>query len=304
MTSSSLEANLLPTTSLRSTSFFEHLHFDVRALIYDCMDLPPISHDYVGFILASRQAKKEAHEAVTRALRQYMNGFKRRYELFEKHSIAISGITPNNSFTQLCEIAIQGPLIMFDNANFYVHRFERYLFPKPFRKITLICSGEQYHPLDAGKERIVQLESFATRMTNTMKNFIDQINVRDIKTKSIILAWDLRGGEGGPAVPIQMRGKRYQRLIQDEQVTCYHLQSNGADVGEFGLLSEGKWEEEVDLEDFLFAEHCSSEGIGEKLESGLKGMDEDVYEEGRLFASDLFASVIGHSLNDWEYESE
>jgi hypothetical protein len=41
---------------MRINSFFTHLNYDVRCLIYDLLDLPPISHENRGLVLSCKDA--------------------------------------------------------------------------------------------------------------------------------------------------------------------------------------------------------------------------------------------------------
>ncbi|KAF2246057.1 hypothetical protein BU26DRAFT_567565 [Trematosphaeria pertusa] len=56
----------------RRCAFFELLHEDARNIIYEFLDLPPISFENVGLILSCRTAKKEVEAASIRNLREWV----------------------------------------------------------------------------------------------------------------------------------------------------------------------------------------------------------------------------------------
>jgi len=53
---------------IRAKSLFNHLNYDVRCMIYDLLDLPPISHACLGLVLSCREALAETEQAAVRGL--------------------------------------------------------------------------------------------------------------------------------------------------------------------------------------------------------------------------------------------
>jgi hypothetical protein len=44
---------------VRDNSFFTHLNYDIKAIIYDYLDLPPLSHETLGLLLSYRESLEE-----------------------------------------------------------------------------------------------------------------------------------------------------------------------------------------------------------------------------------------------------
>jgi hypothetical protein len=53
-------------------SLFDRFNYDVRCLIYDFLNLPPISHCCLGFVLSCREALTERERFAAQHLNQYL----------------------------------------------------------------------------------------------------------------------------------------------------------------------------------------------------------------------------------------
>jgi hypothetical protein len=59
-------------TLIRQNSFFTHLNHDVRCLIYDLLDLPPISPSCLGLVMSCRQALVETERNAVVHLNRFL----------------------------------------------------------------------------------------------------------------------------------------------------------------------------------------------------------------------------------------
>jgi hypothetical protein len=57
---------------IRQNSFFAHLNHDVRCVIYDLLDLPPISLSCLGLVLSCRQALAESERIAVVQLNRFL----------------------------------------------------------------------------------------------------------------------------------------------------------------------------------------------------------------------------------------
>jgi hypothetical protein len=73
-------------TPMRANSFFAHLNYDVRCLIYDFLDLPPISHSCLGLIMSCKEAKADTTPAAARNLKRYLTETQRS---FNRHGYSL-----------------------------------------------------------------------------------------------------------------------------------------------------------------------------------------------------------------------
>ncbi|KAJ4293465.1 hypothetical protein N0V90_008748 [Kalmusia sp. IMI 367209] len=128
-------------------SFFEHLNYDVRQIIYQFMEdhLPPVSHSlkYAGFALSCKQAYTEVRQPAIRGLRRFLDNFQRTLEIYASTSPRIIPDIPlSSSFTHVRHITIRIPasLVMssFDNQLDKAVVTLRPILSGYFQKVTLL----------------------------------------------------------------------------------------------------------------------------------------------------------------------
>lgn len=95
-------------------SFFEHLNYDVRQIIYQYMEdhLPPVSHSakYMGFALTCKQAYLELRQPAARGLRRFLGNFQRDIEWYAATSIKVIPEIPlHGTFASIRHITIRVP---------------------------------------------------------------------------------------------------------------------------------------------------------------------------------------------------
>jgi hypothetical protein len=59
-------------TPMRANPFFTYLNHNVHCLVYDLLDLPPISHASLGFVLSYKEAYIETSTAAAWNLNRYL----------------------------------------------------------------------------------------------------------------------------------------------------------------------------------------------------------------------------------------
>jgi hypothetical protein len=101
-------------TPLRANSFFTHLNHDIRCLVYDLLELPPISHQCLGFVMSCQQALNETERAAVRNLNLYLTNVVAWYELLPCRPL-ISHFSPNARYSHLKEITVTITSVRSDN---------------------------------------------------------------------------------------------------------------------------------------------------------------------------------------------
>ena len=128
-------------------SFFEHLNYDVRQIIYRYMEnhLPPVSNsnEYMGFALTCKQAYLELRQPAVRGLRRFLGNFQRNLEWYAAISIKVIPEIPlHGTFASIQHITILVP------PSLVIQSFEtqldkavvalRPILSGYFRKVTLL----------------------------------------------------------------------------------------------------------------------------------------------------------------------
>lgn len=104
----------LATGFYTQPSFFEHLNYDVRQIIYQYMEehLPPVSHSlkYSGFALSCKQAYKETQQPAMQGLRQFLKDFQRDLDHYADTSIKVIPNVPlHSTFSSMRHITLRIP---------------------------------------------------------------------------------------------------------------------------------------------------------------------------------------------------
>jgi hypothetical protein len=102
-------------------SFFEHLNYDVRQLIYQFMEnhLPPVSHSlkYAGFSLSCKQAYNEVHHPALKGLRRFLEDFQRNLDMYTSTSTRIIPDIPfDSTLTSAQHITLRIPASLVMSA--------------------------------------------------------------------------------------------------------------------------------------------------------------------------------------------
>lgn len=137
-------------------SFFEHLNYDVRQIIYQYMEdhLPPVSHslEYVGFALSCKQAFREVRQPAVKGLHRFLEGFQNSFERYAATSIkVIPDIQPYDTFSSIQHITICiPPSLVISSFDMQLDRAVVALRPilsGYFRKVTfLFIDAEKEYP--------------------------------------------------------------------------------------------------------------------------------------------------------------
>lgn len=95
-------------------SFFEHLNYDVRQIIYQFMghDLPPVGHcsHFSGFALSCKQAHEELRQPAIKSLKGFLDEFQKDLQIYTATNINIvPEISMRSSIKHLQNITIKVP---------------------------------------------------------------------------------------------------------------------------------------------------------------------------------------------------
>ena len=142
--------------SYAKLSFFEHLNYDIRQIIYQFMEdhLPPVSHslEYIGFALSCKQAFREVRQPAVKGLRRFLEDFQRNFERYAATSISvIPDIQLHGTFASVQHMTICVPpsLVMssFDMQLDKTVVALRPILSGHFRKVTfLFVDAEKEYP--------------------------------------------------------------------------------------------------------------------------------------------------------------
>ena len=233
---------------LQTDSPFFRLCYDVRAIIYEHMVLPPLSsgEEYHGFVLSCRLACVEAKEAAARALsKSFANDLRlverraadrriRRSQMFPEHFtlLELPPIPSAVSFEQLRnmtfslefshQIVTHRDLKHFSLTTHLVDDLSAIATPN-FRRVTLIIRRELRDDPDPD---VADCDLFIRNMELAVLRFATNIKTKyviperresgfwggssqdSINTDRVVLAWDFRTAHG-TREDVQLRGWRY-----------------------------------------------------------------------------------------------
>jgi hypothetical protein len=85
---------------------FTHLSYDVRCLIYDLFDLPPISHACLGLVISCKEGYAETSVAAARHLDKYLKD-KETAAKRDGFRLVVPKLSLDASFASLQNITIQ-----------------------------------------------------------------------------------------------------------------------------------------------------------------------------------------------------
>jgi hypothetical protein len=120
--------------SMRANSFFTHLSRDIRYMIYDLLDLPPISVSCLGFVLSCRGALAEAEQVAALRLKQLLLSFKNELP-HDGHQVALPLVSLGAAYRDLNNIKIMcSERTLQDIGKMYLGLLSHY-----FAKITFVC---------------------------------------------------------------------------------------------------------------------------------------------------------------------
>ncbi|KAF2272647.1 uncharacterized protein EI97DRAFT_461749 [Westerdykella ornata] len=195
---------------MTSPSFFDRLVYDVRVVIYEHMDLPPLGDgkDFSGLWLSCRQAKKELEAAAAKAARRYL-------EQFKGASKANMGMImrPLPPLMDLQDLNIRLPIAALWSDRQWVP-----LFTKNFNKVAIVFQGELPYThvmsyLTSPSDRLHALTRLLEKYTKfdfgRARGYPELVHWRlqDTKpmAKRISIAWDLRPSHSH-GTPLPLRG--------------------------------------------------------------------------------------------------
>ena len=146
-------------------SFFEHLNYDVRQMIYQYMedDLPPVSHsfEYIGFAFTCKQAYVELRQPAVRGLRRFLQNFQRDLEWYTATSVrVVPEISLHETFASIQHITIRVlPLLVISSFESQLDKVVVALRPilsGHFRQVTLLFvdPAKTYSPTFRDKIRL------------------------------------------------------------------------------------------------------------------------------------------------------
>jgi hypothetical protein len=98
-------------TPMRPNSLFTHLNRDVRCLIYDLIDLPPVSHASLGLLLSCKEAYSETSAAAARNLNRYLKN-KETVTKEEQYRLVVPKFSLDANFASLQILTIQTSRVM------------------------------------------------------------------------------------------------------------------------------------------------------------------------------------------------
>jgi hypothetical protein len=113
--------------------FFEHLHYDVRVIIYSFLDLPPISMVGVGFGLSCHQALAEIEYCAVSQMNDRLQNIRRISSIKLGAVIGIPTFATSATFNMLKEVTVE---LSFD----FVHDLNRQTMAVPRQLIFPLLS--------------------------------------------------------------------------------------------------------------------------------------------------------------------
>ncbi|KAF2826850.1 hypothetical protein CC86DRAFT_369987 [Ophiobolus disseminans] len=122
---------------MRENSFFTHLNYDVRCMIFDLLDLPPISHDSLGLVLSCRKAVDETEQAAVR-------GLNRRFASIIATTARKDPIPPPSKFPHSASFADMGRITITVGWEYMCEPFRNVAFLEEvlsyyFSEVTIVC---------------------------------------------------------------------------------------------------------------------------------------------------------------------
>ncbi|KAF1945547.1 hypothetical protein EJ02DRAFT_475857 [Clathrospora elynae] len=93
-------------------SFFDHLNYDVRHIIYENFDdLPPLTsgESFSGFVMSSQQAKLEVEEFASKKAAKQLHNFQELLRARVGVHVEMPDIPKDSSFVHLCSIGLTLP---------------------------------------------------------------------------------------------------------------------------------------------------------------------------------------------------
>jgi hypothetical protein len=121
---------------IRANPFFTLLNRDIRYMIYDLLDLPPMSLSCLGFVLSCREALAEAEQVAALRLKQLLLSFESEVPT-EWHEIVLPTFPPGTAYRDLNNIQI----ICSERALQDIGKAYRSLLSHYFAKISYVCSS-------------------------------------------------------------------------------------------------------------------------------------------------------------------
>jgi hypothetical protein len=121
---------------IRANPFFTLLNRDIRYMIYDLLDLPPVSLSCLGFVLSCQEALAATEQVAALRLKQLLLSFESEVPI-EWHDIALPTFPPGTAYRDLNNIKI----ICSERALQDIGEAYRSLLSHYFAKITFVCNS-------------------------------------------------------------------------------------------------------------------------------------------------------------------
>jgi len=135
---------------IRAKSFFNHLNYDIRCMIYDLLDLPPISHVCLGLILSCREALAETEQAAVRGLNCRLADLEVVAEC-RSHRHMLNKFPFTATFADLNKISIE--ICWSTGLTKYFPALEA-LLSYYFSQVTMVCKADT--EFEAASSQIVE----------------------------------------------------------------------------------------------------------------------------------------------------
>lgn len=103
-----------PAMSSEKQSFFDHLSFDIRVMIYDHLDAPFVSGEATGFICSCRQARHEFGEVDSRRINKNFAHMELIIEERTGFSVSIPRVSIEDPLTAQHDISVELPFELLD----------------------------------------------------------------------------------------------------------------------------------------------------------------------------------------------
>jgi hypothetical protein len=128
-------AGLLPAEiPIRPNSFFTHLNHDIRYMVYNLIDLPPVSLSSLGLVLSCREALAESEQVAKVHLNRHLLAFKSAAKA-EGHVVVLPQLPDQPKFCDMSRIKITSreELLFYPSTSFMS------LLSYCFSEVTFIC---------------------------------------------------------------------------------------------------------------------------------------------------------------------
>tara|TARA_R110002003_G_scaffold175_3_gene14193 strand:+ start:29142 stop:30158 length:1017 start_codon:yes stop_codon:yes gene_type:complete len=169
---------------IRTNSFFTQLNYDVRCLVYNHLDLPPLSHSFVGFVMSCREALNETEQIAALQVNRYLEGI-RVAAAQQGHCLLMPTLPIGSSYANLSEITIT---CRWKDVSHRYHAVQT-LLATYFSRVTFDCKTKQEFKALANASQLASVmvpvpDAPSSSLSGAITGFVDSLERFIIRTSS------------------------------------------------------------------------------------------------------------------------